>query len=94
MTWCVVVRAPLALARGIASSTKPRTHRRCTSHEKDTCTKAVYTNSWQMLHIPRPPLPSRVTLVDNPHPPLAGISRRAIAIASAKTFSLRCRKLF
>ena len=91
VAWCVIVRAPLAMARGIASSTKRRAQRRCTLHEQDTCTYAVSsTNPWQMLHITRLPLPSRVALLDNPPPYLAGLSHRATTIASFTTSSRCC----
>ena len=64
VTWCVIVRAPLTLPHGIASSTKPSVQRRCTSHEQDTRAYAVSSiNPWQMLHITRPHLPSRVALL-------------------------------
>ena len=91
MTWYVSAFAPLTLPRGIASSTKPRAQRRCTSHEQGTYTKASpSTSPWQMLSITRPPLPFRAALVNDPLLPLAGIARRATAIASAMTSSLCC----
>ena len=84
--------APLTLARGIASSMKPRAQRRCTSHEQGNCTKAPSSaNPWRMLHITPPPLPLRASLVNDPPLPLPGIACRATAtIVSAITSSLCC----
>lgn len=69
MTWRVDSRAPLDLDQEIASSTKLRARRWCTSRQQAMCIKAVSsTNPWQMLYITRPRPPSRVALVDDsPH---------------------------
>ena len=92
VTWGVSVRAPSALAREIASSTKPSVQRRCTSHEQDACTKAVSsTNPWQMLHIIRPPWQSRVALVGDPPPPLlTGIAIGHRLCHNSFAFLLEC----
>ena len=89
MTWSMSVRAPLALSRGIASSTKPRAQRRCTLHEQDKCTKAVSsTNPWQKVAYSSP---SSTVLCGADGPPPSPPSRRCsrtTAVASTITSSL------
>ena len=93
VTWCVIVHAPLTLAREIASSTKSRAQGQCTHRMSRTLVRmrSPPPMRGKMLHITRPPLPFRVALVDDPPPPLIGLSRRVTTIASPITSSLCCR---